>query len=158
VNDCVDGLDEENCSFFSQLNIFYTSFFSCLLFIEVYALYLCLIRYTKKRPTEFFTNKRFKISKFLTKTSWLKVKTQTKSKENVIQSNDFEKIIFNKSNIFFIQFLEILDFESIHPNEKYDLVLKLQKHMSSQHGFLDEHFFVFISSKIGLNKLTVKFL
>ena len=72
-------------------------------------------------------NKNFKISKILTKTSWLKLKTQTKSREQFFQNINFEKILFNKSNVFFIQFLEILELQNIHPNEKYEMFQSLQK-------------------------------
>ena len=79
------------------------------------------------------------ISKFLCLIPWHKVSTQF-----IVASKQFEIIVFNKSPTFILQFFEILEFDCIHPKQKYELLLLMKNYMENNFGFYDDSFYKFL--------------
>ena len=63
------------------------------------------------------------------------------------------KIVFNSDPLFFIQLLEVLRVQQVHPKLQFDMVLDLKKKLELE----DTVFFQYVQNKIGRNKYS-KFL
>ena len=139
IQDCHDGSDEENCSFFVYFNVEYSFLLAVCVYWVIFFTYLALDTFIKKAKLNEKPENSVQISKFLCLIPWHKVSTQF-----IVASKQFEIIVFNKSPTFILQFFEILEFDCIHPKQKYELLLLMKNYMENNFGFYDDSFYKFL--------------
>jgi len=153
IVDCEDGSDEENCSFYVYFSVEYSFLLAILVYWIIFFTYLAFNKLAKIKMLKEEQDNDAQLSKYLCIIPWHKVNTQF-----IFANKQFEIIVFNNSPKFIIQFLNILEFDSVHPKQKYELMQLLKNYMENNFEFHEDSFYRFLSQKIGPNCLTSSLL
>jgi len=151
IVDCEDGSDEENCRFYVYFSVEYSFLLAILVYWIIFFTYLAFNKLAKIKMLKEEQDNDAQLSKYLCIIPWHKVNTQF-----IFANKQFEIIVFNNSPKFIIQFLNILEFDSVHPKQKYELMQLLKNYMENNFEFHEDSFYRFLSQK-NWTKLLDKF-